>query len=125
MSVIQSKVITAEVCLILFNSSTVSTLNFPASKHFSPRGRWDDGMWEKTPSVSFFLTVQSVEEEEDEEKKKVTIPLKRLSAIPAEPTHTMAACSQWWYSNLTDWAQGFVCLKPLTYFYSHCRSQSF
>lgn len=70
MSVIQSKVITAEVCLILFNSSTVSTLNFPASKHFSPRGRWDDGMWEKTPSVSFFLTVQSVEEEEEEKKNK-------------------------------------------------------
>lgn len=40
------------------------------------------------------------------------------------PTHTTSAQSQWWCSNLTDWAQRFVCLKPLTYFYSHCRSQS-
>lgn len=40
------------------------------------------------------------------------------------PTRTTSARSQWWCSNLTDWAQRFVCLKPLTYFYSHCRSQS-
>lgn len=69
-------------------------------------------------ALSFVLTVQSVEAG----RQKNTTPLGRRSAIPAVPTHTTPACSQWWRSNLTDWAQGFVSLKPLTYFYSHCRS---
>ncbi len=73
-------------------------------------------------ALNFVLTVQSVAE--GKIPKKIPTPLRRLSAIPAGPTHTTPASSQWWCSNLTDWAQGFVCLKPLTYFYSHCRSQS-
>lgn len=57
-------------------------------------------------------------------RRNKTAPLRRPSAIPAGSSHTTPACSQWWCSNLTEWAQGFVCLKPLTYFYNHCRSQS-
>ena len=57
-------------------------------------------------------------------KKKIPALLKRLSAIPAELPHTTPSCSQWRCPNLTEWAQGFVYLKPLTYFYSKCRNQS-
>lgn len=98
------------------------------SKHLFPRGRWDDGMWEKAPSVwrlsGSQLHSHGSKCRRRKNTKKIPAPLRRLSAIPAGTTHTTPACSQWWCSNLTDWAQGFVCLKPLTYFYSHCRSQS-
>lgn len=87
----------------------------------------DDSMWEKAPLVLGLSSSQLRSHGSKcrrRKKKKITIPLRRLSAVPAGPTHTTPACSQWCCSNLTDWAQGFVCLKPLTYFYSHCRSQS-
>lgn len=87
--------------------------------------------FEAFAALSSFLTVQSVEEgknkREREKKrnwKKIPIPSRRLSAIPAGLPTLPQAWDQWWCSNLTDWAQGFVCLKPLTYFYSHCRSRS-
>lgn len=100
------------------------TLNYPASTSL-PVG---DGMTAcgKKPHQSESLAALSFVSRfkvSKNEQKKIPIPPRRLSAIPAGPTHTTPACSQWWGSNLTDWAQGFVCLKPLTYFYSHCRSQ--
>lgn len=80
--------------------------------------------WFGDPAAfSVVLTVQSVEE-----GKKMgggeSSSTKEAVCNSSWPTHTTSGRSQWWCSNLTDWAQRFVCLKPLTYFYSHCRSQS-
>lgn len=77
-------------------------------------------------AFSIVLAVQSVELVKTwvEEAGEGPIPLKAVcnSSWP-NPTPPQPG-NQWWCSNLTDWAQRFVCLKPLTYFYSHCRSQS-
>lgn len=60
----------------------------------------------------------------DDEVGEVPVPLKAVcNSSWSNPTPPRPE-NQWWCSNLTDWAQRFVCLKPLTYFYSHCRSLS-
>lgn len=86
-------------------------------------------LWFTQPApFSIVLTVQSVElvktGVEGVGVRVGPIPLKAVcnSSWP-NPTPPQPE-DQWWCSNLTDWAQRFVCLKPLTYFYSHCRSQS-
>lgn len=89
-------------------------------------------MWEKAPYIlklsgaTFFSWFKVSKMKKQPQKNQTTkkTPLRSPSTIPTGPTHTTPACSQWCRTNLTEWEQGFVCLKPLTYFYSHCRSQS-
>lgn len=125
-----AKYITANACLILnclsFFNQVCSQL---LSRHFSPRGQRHDGMWEKAPLVQGLSSSQlhshgSKCRRRKKKRKKDPNSTKEAVCNSSWPTHTTSAWSQWWCSNLTDWAQGLVCLKPLTYFYSHCRSQS-
>lgn len=89
-------------------------------------------MWEKAPytlklsGATFFswFKVLKMKKQSPQKTNNKKTPLRSPSTIPTGPTHTTPACSQWCRTNLTEWEQGFVCLKPLTYFYSHCRSQS-
>lgn len=91
---------------------------------YGKKPSWSEGL----TALSFILTVQSVEAgkiEEKRKRKKYANSTEKAVCNFSWPAHTTSAQSQWWCSNLTDWAQAFVCLKPLTYFYSHCPSQGF
>lgn len=108
----------------LFSSFLTQYHSTLPNMHFCPLGQWHDCMGEPASSVwGAQLCSHCSEYQRRKTWGKIPTLLRRLSAFPAGATHTTPVCSQWWCSNLTDWAQGSVCLKPLTYFYSLCRSQ--
>lgn len=96
----------------------------------APWWQWDDSVWEKACWICGFRSAQLHShgskcrtEENFEKQERISYPAKEPSDNSSWPARTTTGQSQWWCSSLTEWAQAFVCLKPLTYFYSHSRSQ--